>query len=69
MSLYVVIAIEDGRVKECIVVETIDIALSIYESLKKTYGGANCYLASRKRDDVPLLIHLDGMQEALEVSQ
>jgi hypothetical protein len=69
MQLYVVIALEEGQVKECIVVETIDLALSVYESLKKTYGGSNCYLASRRRDDVPLTIHLDGMQGALDVSQ
>lgn len=57
MAIYVLIALEDGRVVECIVVESIDTALSIYEQLKQMHGGANCYLASRKRDDAPLLIH------------
>ena len=56
-SIYVLIALEDGKVKECITVSDLETATRIENALRKTYGGANVAMCSRQIDDIPLLIH------------
>jgi len=56
LSIYLLIAIEYGQVKECFAVTELAEANRHFETLKQIYGGANVTLASRAVDDVPMLI-------------
>lgn len=55
-SIYVLIALEDERVKECIPVSSIETANKLQKKLIEIYGGANVAMCSRQVDDIPYLI-------------
>lgn len=55
-SVYVVIANDEERVKECFVFDDADEADGIFKRLKIIYGGANVALCSRKVNDIPFAL-------------
>lgn len=56
ISVFVLIALELERVKECIVLEDRVQAFGLFDRLKRIYGGANVTIASRQVNDVPWLL-------------
>lgn len=59
-SVYVLIANEGERVKECIVVSDSTIAHTLFHILKRIYGGACVAMISRAVNEVPLNIQQAG---------
>ncbi len=55
-SIYILVALEDERVMECIAIGDLETANRIEHALRKAYGGANVAMCSRQIDDIPLLI-------------
>lgn len=53
LSVYVVIANDYEKVKECIVFSDADKAMEFYSHCRKIYGGANVAFCSRRVDNVP----------------
>jgi len=54
LSLFVLVALEGHKVKECMVISDIEAAAGIRRRLQELYGGENICLASVRLDDVPL---------------
>lgn len=52
-SVYVLIAREDDKVKECVVVDELIEATKLYDLIRKIYGGANCSMHSRGVNKIP----------------
>jgi hypothetical protein len=66
MSIYVYVLAatdDDGKVKECIVVEDGGIARSLYDTLQQLYGSQRVYLTSRRIDEMPANITRYAMNE------
>jgi len=50
-EVFVVVAIDDGKVKQCVVRTILDEADVIFKKWRETFGGANVALMSRLVDD------------------
>ena len=56
MSLWVVLVIEHGTIKECIVIQRQETATALYRLLQDIYGGNGAAIFSRELDAVPIVI-------------
>ena len=61
--IYVVIALEDGIVKECLTLESRAEAMRVFDQLKKIWGGANVCFLSRKINNVPANIFRNKVRQ------
>lgn len=55
-SVYVIIALEADRVKECVVLTDGKVASTIFLALSEIYGNANVAFVSRGINDVPVVV-------------
>jgi len=55
-SVYVVVANEDDKVKECIVLKDLDSAYEIYHALQEIWGARYVALCSRAIGDIPVVV-------------
>lgn len=53
MTVYVLIANDEEKVKECIVLEDLDDANKFFHELKIIYGGENVAMFSKMVNDIP----------------
>lgn len=63
MTVYVLIANDEEKVKECIVLEDLDDANKFFNKLKLIYGGANVAMFSRMVNDIPYVRLKKALQE------
>ena len=63
MTVYVLIANDEEKVKECIVLEDLDDANKFFNKLKNIYGGANVAMFSRMVNDIPYVRIKKALQE------
>jgi len=63
MTVYVLIANDEEKVKECIVLEDLDDANKFFNKLKTIYGGENVAMFSRMVNDIPYVRLKKALQE------